>query len=105
MYCGRKLGIRDMHADQKIPGAGYHEGNVQLLCVTCNTRKGSMTDGEFRRAYASVGLLPARQAKGRPPSKVIPLSKFDEVSGFISKRRAKRRTKDRDPFGKYFYGY
>ena len=94
MYCGRKLDIADMHADHKKPwnrGGSDSEKNLQMLCGPCNTRKGDMTDGEFRRAYKAVGLLPAQQAKGRPPSRAIPLKKFEEVTKELSTKRAKRR--------------
>ena len=99
MYCGMKLRIADMHIDHKNPvkrGGSDSPSNLHLLCQTCNTRKGAMTDGQFRRAYKSVGLLPAREANGRPPGRVIPLSKFEQVSKTRSNKKAKARRKERD---------
>ena len=70
MYCGRKMTIRYLHTDHKIPvirDGSNSMSNLQLLCSPCNGRKGKMTDGEFRRQY---DLTPARKAKG-PPSSVL----------------------------------
>ena len=103
MYCGRKLALADMHVDHKTPVArngSDNDKNLQMLCGPCNTRKGDMTDGEFRRAYKSVGLKTAREAKGQPPARVIALKKFEEASATKSKRRQRKRTEeDEDWFG------
>ena len=83
MYCGRKLDLADMHADHKTPfnrNGSDSDKNLQMLCGPCNTRKNKMTDGEFRKAYKSVGLLSVRDAGGRPPSRVIPLKKFEALT-------------------------
>lgn len=87
-YCGVKLGIAYFHVDHKTPVArkGSNEtSNLQLICGPCNTRKGDMTDGAFRRKYQ---LTPTRQANG-PPSKVIPQSHFEERTKEAAKRRKK----------------
>ena len=58
-YCGIKLGIRYLHVDHKTPVArdgSDRMSNLQLLCSPCNTRKGDMTDGEFRRRYKLPAL-------------------------------------------------
>ena len=99
MYCGRKVALADMHVDHKTPvnrNGSDSEKNLQILCGPCNTRKGAMTDGEFRRAYQSVGLKSAREAKGQPPAKSTPLKKFEAVSKERSAKRAKQRGRRRD---------
>ena len=58
-----------------------------MLCAPCNTGKGKMTDGEFRRRYK---LTPSRQAK-EPPSKTIPLKHFEEISKAQQAKNAKQR--------------
>ena len=89
MYCGKKLEMAYFDVDHKTPfSRNGSEGikNKQLLCRPCNTRKGDLTDGEFRRAYK---LTPARQAEG-PPTKVIPQKYFEEMT---KERARKRRTR------------
>ena len=93
MYCGHEVPLEDIQVDHKTPitrGGSDSDKNLQLLCASCNSRKGAMTDGEFRRIYKSVGLLPARQAAGSP-TKVIPIERFEDVSKAISRRKTKRR--------------
>ena len=57
VYCGRPLIL--FHVDHKIPlsrcremgmvnGNSARSGNLQLLCVECNTAKGGLTDEEYR---------------------------------------------------------
>lgn len=91
MYCGIKLPVSQFHFDHKNPlnrSGSDSFSNLQLLCGPCNTRKGKMTDGEFRRAYK---LVSTRKADG-PPTKRIPQSQFDA----ITKKRTKRRRKQRE---------
>ncbi|MCK4368638.1 MAG: HNH endonuclease [Dehalococcoidales bacterium] len=93
MYCGRKLGLAYLHVDHKTPisrDGSNKIRNLQLICGPCNTRKGSMTDGEFRRKY---GLTPATKAKG-PPAKAIPQSYFEKKTKEIADKKAKRKKKD-----------
>lgn len=101
-YCGRKLGMNYLHVDHKVPlarGGSIRLSNLQLLCSPCNTRKGGMTDGEFRRKYA---LAPARQAKG-PSAKVIPQQYFEKITKQVADKRRERvktkEKKDRDFWG------
>ncbi len=85
-YCGIRIPASYMHLDHKNPlnrSGSDRFSNLQALCGPCNARKGSMTDGEFRRKYK---LTPARKANG-PPTKRIPQKHFEE----ITKKRAKRR--------------
>ena len=100
MYCGTRLRKGDGHIDHKMPtsrdGANT-PANKQLLCGPCNTRKGTQSDGEFRRRYKDL-LLPARQSKG-PPSKEIKLERFDQITKAAAAKRAKsRRGEDSDWF-------
>ena len=52
-----------------------------------------MTDGQFRKAYAAAGVLPASKANGKPPSKPISIKKMEEVSKSIKAKKTKARTK------------
>ena len=93
MYCGRRPGLAYMHADHKKPlarGVSNSKRNFQLICAVCNSRKRSMTDGEFRRKYK---LTPSRQAKG-PPLKVIPQKQFKEITEQTQVRRRSRRQRE-----------
>ena len=86
MYCGKKMALAYMHIDHKTPiekRGSNRFSNLQFLCSPCNTRKGKLTDGQFRKRFE---LTPSREAKG-PPRKVIPLSHFER----ISKERAKEK--------------
>lgn len=89
MYCGRKSTMHYLDADHKTPvknGGGDNIGNLQLLCKPCNGRKGSSTDGVFRKDYK---LTPSRQAKF-PPEKLIPQKHFDKIRDERQARLAKR---------------
>ena len=97
MYCGRKLPKDIFHIDHKTPrkrNGSDRLSNLQLLCGTCNGRKGGdLTDGEFRRRYK---LEPARGAE--PPLKAIPKSYFDNITKQGQARKAKqRRQQEREP--------
>ena len=88
-YCGKNMGLACFHCDHKIPlkrSGSSRVNNYQLICGPCNTRKGRLTDGEFRRKYK---LPLANQAKG-PPSQVVPQSYFEEKSKKIAARKAKK---------------
>lgn len=91
MYCGRRRGFRDLEIDHKIPiaqGGNNRPSNLQMLCHSCNKRKGDQTDTEFRRRYRS--LLPSR--KNEIPYPSIQQEEFDAVTA--STIRAKRPTSD-----------
>ena len=83
------------HVDHKTPvaRAGSNRiSNLQLICGPCNTRKGALTDSEFRRRYK---LTPSRKVK-EPPQKVIPQKYFEEISKTIATRKVKQRRKRED---------
>ena len=92
-YCGRRLSLAYMHVDHKTPVAregSNRVSNLQLLCSPCNTRKGDMTDGNFRRKYK---LTPTRQAK-RPPKNVIPQKYFEDITKSVQATRRRRASRD-----------
>ena len=98
MYCGVKLRKGDGQVDHKMPfsrGGKETPANMQLLCGPCNTRKGDLSHGEFRRRFKSI--LPATL----PPARPLPLSKFEEVAKGVATRKAKvaKKRRDTDPFG------
>ena len=74
MYCGRKPGIDLMDIDHKNPmakGGSDQNRNLQLICRTCNTRKGATTDRQFRTKFKTAGVATTQI----PPTKPIPQSK------------------------------
>ena len=86
MYCGRKVGRDLFDLDHKNPvsrGGTNRKSNFQLLCRTCNTRKGALTDREFRRKYREAGV-PQTQVL---PSRAIPQSKFTGIGKSSTPRR------------------
>lgn len=96
-YCGKKLELAYLHSDHKNPvsrGGSDRSTNKQLLCSPCNSRKGAMTDGEFRRRYKLPGV---RKANG-PPKKLIPQSYFEDISEAVTNRKAKSRRKAADEY-------
>ena len=102
MYCGVKLRLADGQVDHKKPfsrGGKETPTNMQLLCGSCNTRKGALTDGEFRKKFKAV--LPATL----PPSRAIPISKFEAVAKQVATRKAKvaKKRRENDPFGGFFF--
>ena len=97
MYCGNKIPEGDGTVDHKMPfsrGGKETPANMQLLCGKCNSRKGDLSDGEFKRRFKSV--LPAKL----PPVKAIPHSKFDAVAKTVADRKAKtaKKRRESDPF-------
>ena len=103
MYCGRKPDLDLMDIDHKNPiskGGTNTKRNLQVLCRTCNTRKGARTDREFRRMYKDAGV-PQTQT---PPTKTILPRAFDETGKKVATARTKRRANARakDTFGGLF---
>ena len=101
MYCGKKeREYTYLDADHKTPysqGGRTSLANGQMLCRPCNTRKGDLTNGEFRKMYK---LTPASKAKN-PPTKVIPQKYFEKITKEIATKRNQRRRRaaQRDNWG------
>ena len=90
MYCGRKVSRDLFDLDHKNPvdrGGTNRKNNFQLLCRTCNTRKGAMTDREFRRKYKDAGV-PQTQVL---PRSVIRQNKFTQIGKTPSKNTTTRK--------------
>ena len=50
-YCKKKLDVTNMVCDHKHPissGGGSFKSNLQMICASCNTKKGPLTDKEYR---------------------------------------------------------
>lgn len=94
-YCGCKLAIQHFHVDHKIPkdrDGPERLSNKQLLCGPCNSRKGNLTDGEFRKKYR----LPGSRIAKSPPSKQTPQEYFEKIAKEIASKKAARRKSEGD---------
>lgn len=82
MYCGVQGGTSKFqidHMDPVVRGGSNEESNLQLLCGSCNLRKGIQTDQEFRKRYRR--LLPATRARTpKPPQRRIQQSEFSALT-------------------------
>ena len=102
MYCGSYL-RKGWHVDHIYPrehGGSNDESNLQGLCPTCNTRKGVMTDREFRQRYRRI--LPKLNPKMGPvpPDERIASWKFDDITqstAMASSTRSRRNSKYSSP--------
>lgn len=68
IYCGSRQRMDLMDIDHRLPvarGGSNDQSNLQLLCRTCNQRKGTKTDREFRQAYRNAGVPQNRAAPTR----------------------------------------
>lgn len=66
VYCRRYFPVDIMHVDHKKPiskGGSDEMENLQVLCPTCNSSKGSYTDEEYRQR---AGLAPPATAAAAP---------------------------------------
>tara|TARA_E500000318_G_scaffold110682_1_gene126852 strand:- start:885 stop:1322 length:438 start_codon:yes stop_codon:yes gene_type:complete len=60
-YCDKKLNIRTIACDHIIPltkGGESTVKNLQLICRTCNTRKGPLDEQDFELLVQLVSELP-----------------------------------------------
>ena len=97
-YCGCKLGIHYFHVDHKVPidrDGSESLSNKQLLCGPCNSRKGDLTDGEFRRRYR----LPGSRIAKSPPTRASPQEYFQARSKEIAAKNAARKKRENEWFG------
>ena len=56
-YCKKKLDVTNMVCDHKHPissGGGSFKSNLQMICASCNTRKGPLTDKQYCRFIAFI---------------------------------------------------
>ena len=69
-YCGNRYPYDQLEMEHMIPrelGGPDHRRNMQLACGTCNRKKGTSTDLEFRQL--NVDLIPLDERK--PPRRPI----------------------------------
>ena len=67
-YCGNRYGYHQLQMEHMIPrelGGPDNRRNMQLACQSCNRKKGTMTDLEFREL--NRGMMPLEERT--PPAK------------------------------------
>lgn len=60
IYCNENLVVSNMVCDHIIPlsmGGGSISGNLHIVCGRCNTRKGPLTDKDYRKLLKSLANL------------------------------------------------
>ena len=60
-YCDKQLTYKSIACDHIIPLAkkgGSTKENLQLICKTCNTRKGPLDEKDFKLLIQLIGELP-----------------------------------------------
>ena len=98
VYCGSRQRMDLMDIDHRTPlsrGGSNDRRNLQLLCRTCNLRKGTKTDREFRQAYRNAGVPQTHGAPKRAirQSSLAAAGKKTEAA----RRKDRRATRNRDP--------
>ena len=60
IYCNENLVVSNMVCDHIIPlsmGGGSIGGNLHIVCGRCNTRKGPLTDKDYKKLLKSLANL------------------------------------------------
>lgn len=103
--CGRELPLDLMDADHKkafSKGHGENIGNLQLLCRTCNVRKGSgtMRRLEIRNAAKGIKTPTTAKAKAAPKGKTATAKAATKNKATAKTTTAKKPKKKapRDPW-------
>ena len=68
-YCGRRYPYDQLEMEHMIPkelGGPDHRRNMQLACKSCNRKKGTSTDTEFRQLNVNLIPLEERMPPKRP---------------------------------------
>ena len=68
-YCGKRYPYDQLEMEHMIPkelGGPDHRRNMQLTCMTCNKKKGTSTDHEFRQLNAHLIPTEERTPTRRP---------------------------------------
>ena len=68
-YCGKRYPYDQLEMEHMIPkelGGPDHRRNMQLACITCNKKKGTSTDHEFRQLNAHLIPTEERTPTRRP---------------------------------------
>lgn len=68
-YCGNRYQYNQLQMEHMIPldmGGPSHWRNMQLACRSCNKKKGTMTDLEFRKLNYDLIPLEERTPPSRP---------------------------------------
>ena len=90
-----RLQAYHFHVDHKTPverGGSERLSNKQFLCGPCNSRKGKLTDGEFRRKYR----LPGSRIAKSPPRTQISQEHFQRIAKEIAAKNAARRKRENE---------
>ena len=61
VYCNEVLVVSNMACDHIIPlsmGGGSIIKNLHIVCGRCNTRKGPLTDKDYKKLLKSLSYLP-----------------------------------------------
>jgi 5-methylcytosine-specific restriction endonuclease McrA len=61
IYCDKILVVSNMACDHIIPlsmGGGSIIKNLHIVCGRCNTRKGPLTDKDYKKLLKSLSYLP-----------------------------------------------
>ena len=99
--CKRKLPMDVMEADHKkafSKGYGEDINNLQMLCTSCNKKKGAGTMGQLDKKLKATGALKGAKATGKATTAATaPAKKKAAVKTTAAKKPKKKAA--RDPWG------